>query len=305
MPSGARADLLLAGGSIVRKGGGIFVCFTRLWALVSALAAQAVVSVLGCSRPDEAPQPAPAKPDRDGGVMLTIVYDNNAGREGLTAAWGFACVVEGLEKTILFDTGGDGRILLANMRRLGIDPRGIDVVVLSHIHGDHTGGLPSVLRTRDGLPVYVPAGFPDGFKRQVRRGGGVVVEAEQSVAVCPGARTTGTLGAGAIEEHGLCVQTPEGWVLLTGCAHPGVAELAARAREAAGPICLVVGGFHLGSHSRQEIIAVIDRLEALAVERVAPCHCTGNPARRLFAGRFGDRCTLTGVGGTFGFDGRE
>lgn len=39
-------------------------------------------------------------------LTLTIVYDNNPCNEELETRWGFSCLVEGLEKTILFDVGG-------------------------------------------------------------------------------------------------------------------------------------------------------------------------------------------------------
>ena len=235
-------------------------------------------------------------------VVVTIVYDNNAGREDLTTAWGFACVIQGLEKTILFDTGGDGTILLENMRRLGLDPKAIEVIVLSHVHGDHTGGMASVLRERSDIPVYMPSGFPSAFIEQVRSLGGRPQEAAESAVICRGARTTGTLGRGAIEEQGLCVKTAAGWVMITGCAHPGVENLAGRAREAvAESLHLVVGGCHLVQQSPSMIKAVLDRLEELGVQRVAPCHCSGDLARRLLAQRYGDRCTLAGVGSVFQF----
>ena len=40
-----------------------------------------------------------------GKLRITVVYDNNPYKEGLTTSWGFACVIKGAEKTILFDTG--------------------------------------------------------------------------------------------------------------------------------------------------------------------------------------------------------
>ena len=54
--------------------------------------------------------------------IITVIYDNNPYKEGLETGWGFSCVIKGLEKTILFDTGGDGQRLLANMKKLDIDP---------------------------------------------------------------------------------------------------------------------------------------------------------------------------------------
>ena len=81
-------------------------------------------------------------------MAITVIYDNNPYKEGLETAWGFAASITGTEKTILFDTGGDGSILLNNMQKLAIDPNGIDTVVLSHIHPDHTGGLNSFLEKK-------------------------------------------------------------------------------------------------------------------------------------------------------------
>lgn len=46
---------------------------------------------------------------------------------------------------MLFDTGGSGSILLDNMEQLGLDPQDVEIVVLSHIHGDHTDGLMDLL----------------------------------------------------------------------------------------------------------------------------------------------------------------
>ena len=55
-------------------------------------------------------------------AVVTILYDNNRFDPQLKTAWGFSCLVLGLEKTILFDAGGDGYTLLDNMRQLGVEP---------------------------------------------------------------------------------------------------------------------------------------------------------------------------------------
>ena len=85
--------------------------------------------------------------ERDYPVRITIIYDNNPYDPRLRTAWGFGGLIETRDTTILFDTGGDGATLLGNMATLGIEPENIEVVVLSHIHGDHTGGLGSLLGT--------------------------------------------------------------------------------------------------------------------------------------------------------------
>lgn len=76
-------------------------------------------------------------------LKITVICDNNKYNRQLETAWGVACLIKGLEKTILFDTGPDHRLLVNNMAKLAIDPNTIDTVFLSHLHRDHTGGLDS------------------------------------------------------------------------------------------------------------------------------------------------------------------
>ena len=42
-------------------------------------------------------------------MKISIVYDNKVLRKGLKAGWGFSCLID---KDILFDTDGDGVVLL-------------------------------------------------------------------------------------------------------------------------------------------------------------------------------------------------
>jgi len=230
-------------------------------------------------------------------VSFTIVYDNNRYDGRLQNAWGFSCLVETGEATVLFDTGGDSPTLLGNMSKLGIDPQTLDAVVLSHAHGDHTGGLGGLLGTGAQPTVYVPAAFSASFKKGVRAHT-ELVEVTGPTEIFPGIHTTGELGTGIVEQA-LAVETAEGLVVVTGCAHPGVVEMVRRAKESAGgEIYLVMGGFHLGSASRRQVEAIIAEFRDLGVQNVAPCHCTGDQAREMFADAFGDACILAGAGWT-------
>jgi SAM-dependent methyltransferase len=51
---------------------------------------------------------------------------------------------------------------------------------------------------------------------------------------------------------------------------------------------LVLGGFHLGHHRPEQLRAVIAEFRRLGVERVAPCHCTGELAIEMFAAEYGE-----------------
>ena len=228
-------------------------------------------------------------------VTITIVYDNNPYDPRPSTAWGFAALVEHREQTLLFDTGGDGRMLLANMEVLGIDPRSVDSVILSHAHGDHTGGLSALLATGARPTVYLPPSFSESFKDEVSQTA-TVVEVTPGQSLAEGLFTTGEMGTG-IPEQALVIRTDRGLVVVTGCAHPGIVQLTAQAKALFNdPVHLVLGGFHLGSKSDAEISAILSEFRRLGVEKVAPCHCTGERAISRFATEYGDDFIQAGVG---------
>ena len=183
------------------------------------------------------------------------------------------------------------------MESLGFDPIQIDAVVLSHIHGDHTGGLVALLEAGARPPVYVPAAFPKSFKKRIRAFT-ELVEVSEPMEILPGIHTSGELGT-YIVEQALVVETCHGLVVVTGCAHPGVVEMIHRAKESVGDqVAWVIGGFHLGGARSIRIEGIIDEFRRLGVQKVAPCHCTGDLARRMFAKTFGAAYFPAGVGWT-------
>ena len=230
---------------------------------------------------------------------IKILHDNYRYAEGLKTAWGFSALVTGPEKTILFDTGSDGQLLLENMAKLEVEPSVIDTVVLSHVHGDHTGGLTGFLRENPHVEVFLPASFPERFKDTVRGYGPTVVEIENSREICRDVYTTGRMGK-LVREQALVVRTQRGLVVLTGCAHPGVTKMVDRAASLfeQDDILLVMGGFHLEWATKRRIGKIITAFESLGVRYAAATHCTGENARELFQQRFGDRCVKVGVGRT-------
>jgi len=229
-------------------------------------------------------------------LSITVVYDNNPYKEGLKTAWGFSALVTGTEQTILFDTGGDGLLLLDNMKKLGIEPNSIDTVVLSHIHGDHTGGLPSFLEKKPKIDVYLPQSFPKRFKDNVASYGAKVVEVEQSLKICENVYSTGQLGK-FIKEQALIVQTNKGLIIITGCAHPGIVNIVDTAKKLLrDDILLVMGGFHLEWVFAGKIEKIISAFKQWHVRYVGPCHCSGHKARTLFQQHFGKNYINIGAG---------
>ena len=230
-------------------------------------------------------------------AVITVLYDNNLYDPGLIPGWGLSCLVEGLKKAILFDTGGDGCTLLGNMRQLGVEPAEVGIVVLSHIHGDHTGGLESFLERDPRVVVYLPDSFPGNFKKAVMSLGARVEGVLEPRELLPGVYTTGELGDG-IREQALALKTTAGLVVITGCAHPGVVNVVRKAKEITGEdtVTLVLGGFHLADEPNSRVKSILREFRRLWVQKLAPCHCTGDRTRRLFKEEYGVDCIECGVG---------
>jgi 7,8-dihydropterin-6-yl-methyl-4-(beta-D-ribofuranosyl)aminobenzene 5'-phosphate synthase len=215
-------------------------------------------------------------------ITITVPYNNISLNEDLETAWGISVFIEGLQKSILFDTGGDGSILLSNMKKLKIDPAEVELVVLSHIHGDHVGGLGALLEKNNKVPVYLPSSFPDDFKNKVKSITGKLFVVKEPHKICENVWSTGELGT-SIKEQSLVISTPKGIIVITGCAHPGIVDIVNFVKNHFKEnIYLLLGGFHLSSHSDSEVKEIIRELKMLKVEKIAPSHCTGGKAIELF-----------------------
>lgn len=229
-------------------------------------------------------------------MKLSILYDNYGSDVNLQTDWGFSCLIEGLDKTILFDTGAQGDILLDNMSRMQHDPGQVEAIVLSHDHWDHTGGLDAVLKGNSQVTVFLHPSFAVSLKDDIVQTGSQYMEVNRGMQICTHAFSTGEMGSG-ISEQALAVDTDEGLVVVTGCAHPGVVSMVAQARELSGKqVHLVLGGFHMRDFSDEQINLVISELRQLGVRKVAPSHCSGDRTRQLFATAFGDDFIEVGVG---------
>ena len=232
-------------------------------------------------------------------VEITILYDNYPSHPSCRTDWGFSCLIKGLEKTILFDTGTDPDIFTANIRALGIDLDAVDLVVISHFHHDHDGGLETFLSQNTAVPVYVPKD-PDvraqSLLERVEKLGSSAVVADEPAEILPGVFLTGTLGD-AIKEQALVIETGPGLVVITGCAHPGILSVLERAiRIKDRDIALVLGGFHLVNTPEIEVTRIIGRFRELGVRRVGASHCTGDAPLGMFRQSYGKDFVELGAG---------
>lgn len=194
-------------------------------------------------------------------MKITILVENTA-EKPLLAEHGFACWIEADSTRILFDTGQSAEVLFHNAKMLGIDLSTADMLVLSHGHYDHTGGLPEVLTGNPALEVYAHLDvlkprynlqFSDNPKpidmpKASRTAFNAVPSermhwVEKSLELLPGIGMTGPVprdndfedtggkfffdpeGAEVdpvLDDQALWTKTNQGLVIVAGCSHAGI-----------------------------------------------------------------------------------
>lgn len=141
----------------------------------------------------------------------------------------------------LFDTGPDPGVLERNLRKLGVNPKDLDFVVISHEHGDHTGGLSYIAKVKPGITVYVPKGM------RIKVPNLSIVEVNDTTEIAEGVVIIGWLHGPPVEQALAINVKDRGLVIITGCSHPGVVNIVVKAfRDLKLKPYLVLGGFHMG-----------------------------------------------------------
>jgi 7,8-dihydropterin-6-yl-methyl-4-(beta-D-ribofuranosyl)aminobenzene 5'-phosphate synthase len=265
---------------------------------------------------------------------VTILYDAFGESKELTKDWGFSALVEHDGMRILFDTGNNAAIFEHNVKALGVDLTKLDFVVISHRHADHTAGLRYVLSVNPKVTVYVPADGANGFggapipgaffraddslPTKMRYFGGTESEdlafgklyetgnfvlVNQLTEVSPGIFLVRTVSqkTGSLElpELTLAIKKADGLLLVDGCSHAGI-EAILGATSAVDPRTeIVFGGLHLVTTPLAEIDALVENLRTKwKVQRIAPGHCTGEPAFARLRKAYGENYLYAGLGTT-------
>jgi len=207
-------------------------------------------------------------------MKCTILYDNTVSRPDLVADWGFACIVEAHGKTILFDTGASGSILLKNMNTLGIDPLVVDEIFISHGHFDHVGGLSAFLRKNNTATIIAPSSIIEDNRAEN------IISVNSAMKLHDHIFTTGELD---YIEQSLVIETKKGLVIIAGCSHPSMEDILSQASRF-GTVYAVIGGLH--GFSEFELFKDLGA--------ICPAHCT--MYKDALKSRYPEKCIEGGAG---------
>ena len=214
-------------------------------------------------------------------ARIKILFSDRVRDHRLRSGWGVSYLID---DEILFDTGESGPGLIRNMEYLGCDIRALRMIVISHDHWDHTGGLWDVLERRSGITVCGCPGFSDELKDRIRVKGARYRDLRDLTRlrddVYSSGEIIGTYKSRPISEQSLALLTSGGLSIVSGCAHPGIERIVRKlsGRFPDQPVRTVIGGFHLKDASSRIIRQTFRALEPYRITRIGPFHCSGAQA---------------------------
>ncbi|MDX2432990.1 MAG: MBL fold metallo-hydrolase [Desulfobacterales bacterium] len=261
----------------------------------------------------------------------TFIYgDREVTVAGLKRAWGFTPLIKYDGKTILFNTGGKEEILKHNFQVLGIEPKDLDAVVISHEHWEMYEAIGFIVEENNKIPIYTTDVVIQLLREKNPAWEANLRSVSRFVQFTPsiyfqnlrsGRRRGGPHG---IDEVHIVLKTDRGLVIFQGCGHPQILHIVKKSKSYTGvdKVHLVAGGTRLlrpGTHvyiedsgenvsppqknyySDEYYDQLMIDLKKEGVEYVMPTHCTQEPAESFFRKSFGDKYIRQTLGMTLTF----
>lgn len=212
-------------------------------------------------------------------MRIVNLMENTEGRYGCLYEHGLSFYIETKKHKLLVDTGASGRFI-ENAEKLDIDLEAVDLVVLSHGHYDHAGGIMDFAKKNMSAKIYMQRLAGNAYyhkSRTVERYIGIdpdILDLPQVVLLDGDHRIddelsiyTGVtarrlwpkgnlilkekLGDGFVQdefqhEQYLVISSQDKRILISGCAHNGILNILDKFSELYGcdPDC-VFSGFHM------------------------------------------------------------
>ena len=240
--------------------------------------------------------------------MIITVLTENTSESGLACEHGLSLFVEVNGVKFLFDSGQSSRFY-ENAVRLGKDISQADMMILSHGHYDHGGGIQTFLSVNKNAPVYMNrrafGKYYNGTEKYI--GLDPELEGNERIRLTDGLTSLGSgmtlhsaydmtkridlgsFGLNRLEngcflpddflhEHYLLVEENGRRILFSGCSHRGVNNIVSWFRPD-----VFIGGFHFSHiHCADRLHALADDLDGFGTEYYT-CHCTGTEQYRFMS----------------------
>lgn len=243
-------------------------------------------------------------------MEITTLIDNVVYGNNLSGEHGFSLFIRAGDRCIVFDTGQSGQFI-KNAMTLGVDIKSVNVVIISHGHYDHTGGLHHFCQENKTAKIYIqPQARGMKYKNKSRHIGipfqshlfeNRFTEINVPVALSENIHIIPTIDIHYLEDthfKGMYVKSGDNWedddfqdeqilviihnqslVLISGCSHRGITNIIETAmRHFKLPVYAVFGGFHLKDETPETVSFIIEKLGSYKIPLIGVSHCTGMEA---------------------------
>ncbi|MBR6229659.1 MAG: MBL fold metallo-hydrolase [Eubacterium sp.] len=259
--------------------------------------------------------------------MNVFVLSDNTGDGAYEGEHGLSLYIEYGKNRILLDAG-KSNLFYRNALRMGVDLTTVDYAVLSHSHYDHADGFEKFFEINDKAKLYLRRESGEFFYSQHgdkmryigpakgmldRYRNRLIYIDEMSIPVGSSGASLLAHSTDGLEkiasraglyrmvdkdyipddfshEQTLVFPTEKGLVIFNSCSHAGAANIVHEVTAAySSGIYAYIGGFHLFESGDEEVLAFIDTLKTVDVQRIITGHCTGDRACELLRDALGNK----------------
>lgn len=238
-------------------------------------------------------------------MIVTVLVENNTISKEYKNRHGLCLHIKTKDYNILFDVGPDGTFI-KNAQKLGIDISDVDIVIISHGHKDHGGGLGEFLKYNNKAKVYIKEnafkeyytkiiGFVKhyvGLDRNLRNSSRIVFISndffiDDNIHIFSDVNKQFLMPSSNKvlfikeknqykqdsfkHEQNLILKEDNKYILIVGCAHNGIINIIDKAKEIVGKdLDFVISGFHLYnpvSKKREKNIFIDELSMKLSIQR--------------------------------------
>lgn len=260
-------------------------------------------------------------------IITLIENHGDQANPTLKAEHGVSFYVEIGDHIYLSDVGQSGNFA-ENAEKLGVDLSRVEALAISHYHYDHGGGLARFIEENESAAIYLRQSLeadylavdaPDSIRfigldrGLLKQHEDRIIYVDNNQEIAPGFHILTEISANFPKPHGderlkmrfegvtkpdtfehemvTVLEEDQALVILTGCAHNGVLNMIASAKNAFPDkkIKAVIGGFHLNREDDDTVREVGKILLDFDIPMVVTGHCTGDHAVGILKEVLGDR----------------
>ena len=257
-------------------------------------------------------------------IKLTVLMEDRES-SGFLTEHGLSLYIEDIDKNILFDTGQSGKFIL-NAKKMNIDLNKLDLIVLSHGHYDHTGGLEAILKIKNGIPIIAhPQVIDDKYSfkngkitfigmpvkkkwnfeftkkfKQISKNIYFLGEIEKNYQLPETHFFKDKVGKRHDEfndDSALIIKNNDKISIICGCCHSGLINtIEAAKKHFNDKIHNIVGGFHLKDPESKLVKDSVEYLRRIDPDFIGISHCTSEEVGELLKREFKGKTHIVKTG---------